>query len=106
MCLSADDRPSGRGPSLEGVRGYRNHQSQPDQSDASRVWRCQRSDANMDTLFGTGAGTIGLSILRVRIAPDNNWNDELQNAKKAVARGAIVMATPWTPPASMKTNNN
>jgi glucuronoarabinoxylan endo-1,4-beta-xylanase len=30
----------------------------------------------------------------------------MQNAKKAVARGAIVMATPWTPPASMKTSNN
>ena len=70
------------------------------------AWLGQLSDANMDTLFGTGPGTIGLSVLRIRIAPDNNWNDELQNAKKAVARGAIVMATPWTPPASMKTNNN
>jgi glucuronoarabinoxylan endo-1,4-beta-xylanase len=70
------------------------------------VWLGQLSDANMNTLFGSGPGTIGLSILRIRIAPDNNWNDELQNAKKAVARGAIVMATPWTPPASMKTNNN
>jgi glucuronoarabinoxylan endo-1,4-beta-xylanase len=70
------------------------------------VWLGQLSDANMNTLFGTGAGTIGLSILRIRIAPDNNWNDELQNAKKAIARGGIVMATPWTPPASMKTNNN
>ena len=70
------------------------------------VWLGQLSDANMDTLFGTGPGTIGLSIDRIRIAPDGNWNDELQNAKKAIARGAIVMATPWTPPASMKTNNN
>jgi glucuronoarabinoxylan endo-1,4-beta-xylanase len=70
------------------------------------VWLGQLSDAQMNTLFGTGAGTIGLSILRVRIAPDGNWNDELQNARKAVARGAIVFATPWTPPASMKTNNN
>src|SRR5262245_35974464 len=70
------------------------------------VWLGQLSDAHMNTLFGTGPGTIGLSILRVRIAPDNNWNDELQNARKAIARGAIVIATPWTPPASMKTNNN
>ena len=70
------------------------------------AWLGQLSDANMNTLFGTGPGTIGLSVLRIRIAPDNNWNDELQNAKKAVSRGAIVMATPWTPPASMKTNNN
>jgi glucuronoarabinoxylan endo-1,4-beta-xylanase len=70
------------------------------------AWLGQLSDAHMNTLFGTGAGTIGLSILRIRIAPDGNWNDELQNARKAVARGGIVMATPWTPPASMKTNNN
>ena len=70
------------------------------------AWLGQLSDANMDTLFGTGAGTIGLSILRIRIAPDGNWNDELQNAKKTVARGGIVMATPWTPPAAMKSNNN
>ena len=70
------------------------------------VWLGQLTDANMDTLFGSGAGTIGLTIDRVRIAPDGNWNDELQNAKKVIARGGIVMATPWTPPASMKTNNN
>jgi glucuronoarabinoxylan endo-1,4-beta-xylanase len=70
------------------------------------VWLGQLTDAEMNTLFGSGPGTIGLSILRVRIAPDRNWNDELQNARKATARGAIVLATPWTPPASMKTNNN
>jgi glucuronoarabinoxylan endo-1,4-beta-xylanase len=70
------------------------------------VWLGQLSDAHMNTLFGTGPGTVGLSVLRIRIAPDGNWNDELQNARKAIARGAIVMATPWTPPASMKTNNN
>jgi glucuronoarabinoxylan endo-1,4-beta-xylanase len=70
------------------------------------VWLGQMTDAEMNTLFGSGPGTIGLSILRVRIAPDRNWNDELQNARKATARGAIVLATPWTPPASMKTNNN
>ncbi len=70
------------------------------------AWLGQLSDAHMNTLFGTGPGSIGLNILRVRIAPDGNWNDELQNAKKAVARGGIVIATPWTPPAAMKSNNN
>jgi glucuronoarabinoxylan endo-1,4-beta-xylanase len=70
------------------------------------AWLGQLSDAHMNTLYGTGPGTIGLNILRIRIAPDNAWNDELQNARKAVARGALVIATPWTPPASMKTNNN
>src|SRR5215813_13574362 len=70
------------------------------------VWLGQMTNAEMDLLFGSGPGTVGLSILRIRIAPDNNWTDELENAKKAKARGGIVMATPWTPPASMKTNND
>ncbi len=70
------------------------------------VWMGLMTDAEMDLLFGSGPGTVGLSILRIRIAPDNNWTTELENARKARARGAIVMATPWTPPAGMKTNNN
>jgi glucuronoarabinoxylan endo-1,4-beta-xylanase len=70
------------------------------------VWMGLMTNAEMDLLFGSGAGTVGLSILRIRIAPDNNWATELENAKKARARGAIVMATPWTPPAGMKTNND
>jgi glucuronoarabinoxylan endo-1,4-beta-xylanase len=70
------------------------------------VWLGQLSDSEMNTLFGSGSGTIGLSILRIRIDPNGQHANELQNALKAKARGAIVMATPWTPPASMKTNNN
>jgi glucuronoarabinoxylan endo-1,4-beta-xylanase len=30
----------------------------------------------------------------------------MQNARKAKARGALIFAAPWTPPARMKTNNN
>jgi glucuronoarabinoxylan endo-1,4-beta-xylanase len=66
-----------------------------------------------DRLFGnTGSQQIGLSILRVRIDPSpdpgghGNWATELSNATLATARGARVIATPWSPPASMKTNNN
>ena len=77
---------------------------------ASSAWCGAINDSCMDTLYKN----IGLDILRVRIAPNEGWNkgdysawsDELSNAKKAVARGAIVFATPWTPPASMKTNNS
>src|SRR5262245_31491920 len=75
-------------------------------SGGASAWLGQLTDAEMNTLFGSGPGTVGLSIIRLRIAPDRNWTDELQNARKATARGAIVMATPWTPPAAMKTNNN
>jgi glucuronoarabinoxylan endo-1,4-beta-xylanase len=65
------------------------------------------TDANMNTLFGSAnASQLGLSILRVRIAPDNDWSDALSDAKKAKALGASILATPWTPPASMKSNND
>lgn len=65
------------------------------------------SSANMDMLYGTNAATqLGLTILRVRIDPSTNWTSALTDAQKAVARGARVFATPWTPPASMKTNNS
>jgi glucuronoarabinoxylan endo-1,4-beta-xylanase len=65
---------------------------------------------------------IDLSILRTQIIPDRATCDamfekggcsaangqildgELQSAKLAVARGAIVIATPWSPPGSFKTN--
>jgi glucuronoarabinoxylan endo-1,4-beta-xylanase len=68
----------------------------------SSAWHGQLTDADCDKLFTT----IGLSILRVRIDPDGLWDDEIQNAKKAAARGATVFASPWSPPASMKDNNN
>lgn len=65
------------------------------------------TDANMNTLFNTNnASQLGLTLLRVRIDPTTNWSAALSDAKKTVARGARVMATPWTPPALMKTNNN
>jgi glucuronoarabinoxylan endo-1,4-beta-xylanase len=66
-----------------------------------------------DRLFGnSGPQQIGLSILRARIdpSPDSgghpNWATELSNANLATARGARVIATPWSPPASMKSNND
>ena len=65
------------------------------------------TDAELDRLFGSGNGQVGLHILRIRIASDDAWRAlELANAKGAIQRGAVVMATPWSPPARMKTNNN
>jgi len=73
----------------------------------SSAWHGAMSDSEFNSLFSNGnSQQIGLSILRVRIDPNQNWSAELSNAGKAKARGAIVLATPWTPPASMKDNNN
>jgi len=65
------------------------------------------TSANMDTLFDTNnANQLGLTLLRVRIDPTTNWSNALSDGRKAVARGAGVLATPWTPPAGMKDNTN
>src|SRR5208337_1780048 len=73
--------------------------------------------------FFTPAG-IGLSILRTQIIPDmatcnaefheggcsssngQILNGELGTAKMAVARGAIVFSTPWSPPGDYKSNSS
>jgi glucuronoarabinoxylan endo-1,4-beta-xylanase len=53
-----------------------------------------------DQLFSVEDG-IGLSLLRVRIAPRGD-TDERKTAKKAVERGARVWAAPWSPPKEWK----
>jgi glucuronoarabinoxylan endo-1,4-beta-xylanase len=60
-----------------------------------------------DRLFGSGNGQVGLNFLRIRIASDDAWRTvELNHAKAAMQRGAKVFASPWSPPARMKTNNS
>jgi glucuronoarabinoxylan endo-1,4-beta-xylanase len=68
----------------------------------SSAWCGQLSSAKNNALYGT----LGFSMLRIRIDPNRNWTDETVNASNAHAAGAKVLGTPWTPPASMKDNNN
>ncbi|HME57893.1 MAG TPA: hypothetical protein VKF63_06110 [Terracidiphilus sp.] len=74
----------------------------------STAWMPELTSAQASTLFGGGSGQLGLSLLRVRIDPGGsaNWATELGNAQEAQALGASVIATPWTPPAAMKSNSN
>ena len=75
---------------------------------ASSAWCGTVSTSIMDSLFKD----LGYSILRVRIEEGigdawssgdfSAWKPELTNAQNAVARGAIVFASPWNPPDSMK----
>jgi glucuronoarabinoxylan endo-1,4-beta-xylanase len=66
--------------------------------------------AELDASFKNDTNKqLGLSILRVeiRVAGESDWVNEKANATNAKARGAkFVLATPWSPPASMKTNKN
>ncbi len=76
------------------------------------------STANQDFFFGTGTGELGLSILRVAV-PDNSGitgnctsagsscaGAVVGDMKAAIANGARVYASPWSPPAAYKTNGS
>jgi glucuronoarabinoxylan endo-1,4-beta-xylanase len=82
----------------------------------STAWMGAIGQAKINVLFGTQTGQLGLSVLRARIDPVGsassnwvtaNWGQELTNALNARTANpnAIVIATPWTPPAAMKSNN-
>lgn len=61
----------------------------------------------VQTAFGNGNGQVGLTIMRVSIPPDSTqFSAYVRSALSAEALGAIVIASPWTPPAWMKTNDN
>lgn len=70
-------------------------------------WRPDMTDAEIETAFGTGEGQLGFTILRIRIQPDPNfWITNVSTARKAHEMGAILIASPWSPPAEWKTNGN
>jgi glucuronoarabinoxylan endo-1,4-beta-xylanase len=57
--------------------------------------------------FGNDSGQIGMTILRIRVPYDSSkFYLEVPVAKLAVSYGAIVIASPWSPPPSLKSNNN
>lgn len=65
------------------------------------------TSSQVDTAFGTHDGQIGMTILRIRIPPNEvDFDREVPTAARAVRDGAKVFATPWTPPADEKSNGN
>ena len=70
-------------------------------------WIGTLTNSQVDTAFGTGSGQIGLTILRCDIPPSSgDWSDEVGAAARAKSHGAIVFGSPWSPPASMKSNGS
>jgi glucuronoarabinoxylan endo-1,4-beta-xylanase len=83
----------------------------------SEAWSSQMPQSQINSLYGTAAGDLGLTIMRLRIAPTTYtpstqtadttaWTAELANGKAAQQLGAAVFATPWTPPVSMKSDSS
>jgi glucuronoarabinoxylan endo-1,4-beta-xylanase len=62
------------------------------------------SDTQADLLWSTTNG-VGLSLLRVQIESNGTYPD-LATMQKAKDRRVTIWGTPWSPPASMKTNGS
>jgi len=73
--------------------------------------------SQINALYENSTGQIGLTIMRVQIAPTtwntstqtagtSAWTPELSNAQAAQALGTIIFASPWSPPASMTSNGS
>ncbi len=63
--------------------------------------------AEVATVYDTAAGDLGFSIMRLRIAPDSmDFSASIPSAKQAQSYGTKIIASPWTPPYWMKTNDS
>jgi glucuronoarabinoxylan endo-1,4-beta-xylanase len=72
-------------------------------------WRPEMTADQMSTAFGAGPGQLGFTIFRLRIPYTDDVNEFIPQARVAQlahSLGAIVFASPWTPPPAMKSNNN
>lgn len=66
------------------------------------VWTSDLTATQRETAFGNGDNQLGFTILRIHVDENkNNWYKELETAKAAVAKGALVFASPWNPPSDM-----
>ena len=69
--------------------------------------RPNMTDSQIETAFGTGEGQLGFTILRLSIQNNSNqWSTNVNAARKAYDMGAKIIASPWSPPASMKSNSS
>jgi O-Glycosyl hydrolase len=72
-------------------------------------WRPDMTADQVNTAFGTGDGQLGFTILRLRVPYTDDTTEfaaQVSSAVLAESMGAIVFASPWTPPSAMKSNNN
>jgi glucuronoarabinoxylan endo-1,4-beta-xylanase len=69
--------------------------------------------AQVAFFFSPGSGDLGLSLLRTVVPDDGSCSTvsaacagEVDNMQLAIANGARVWSTPWSPPSAMKTNGS
>ncbi|MFZ2148134.1 MAG: T9SS type A sorting domain-containing protein [Sedimentisphaerales bacterium] len=70
-------------------------------------WRPDMTTEEINTAFGTEDGQIGFSILRLRVPyQQSEFNLNVPTAQLAHTLGVTLIASPWSPPPEMKSNNN
>ncbi|MEJ2614871.1 MAG: T9SS type A sorting domain-containing protein, partial [Ignavibacteriaceae bacterium] len=68
-------------------------------------WRPDMTTDQINKAFGTGDGQIGFTILRLRVPnQQNEFSLNVPTAKLAYSMGVTIIASPWSPPAWMKSN--
>ena len=72
---------------------------------ACPAFTCPAMEDWQADIFFSGEKGLGFSLLRLHITPDG-ISHELATASQAIARGALVWAAPWSPPAEWKDNHN
>lgn len=75
---------------------------------ANQMWGTQfPSVSDMKSAFGADETDLGLSIFRIRIASNpNEWPLIVDVCKEALKHGAKIIASPWSPPADLKSNES
>ena len=75
---------------------------------ANQMWgNSFPSVQEINTAFGTGTNDLGLSIFRIRLASNpDEWSRIIEVTKAAQENNAIIMASPWSPPPALKSNNS
>ncbi len=104
---------------ISSTTAYAQHEAQIDLDNIHQIirgfgaanilnWRPDMTAYEIDNAFGTEEDQVGLSILRLRIPPDeNSFDDNVPTAQAAHSYyGVKIIASPWSPPAWMKTNNS
>ncbi len=70
-------------------------------------WRPDMTSAEVQTAFGSDVGQLGFTIMRLRISPDSTeFITSVPSALAAQQLGATIIASPWTPPLWMKSNDS
>lgn len=65
-------------------------------------WIGDLTPSQRNTAFDNGAADLGLTVLRIPVNEDQaNWVLDLATAQAATAKGALVFASPWNPPAGL-----